>query len=131
MRVLCPPVTDYLMMEAVHAAGGKKAAAKASCKRRFCTYHDGEDDGQEGGFEDPENSQAYNLDESEEMNPPQRNVAEIAEVWLVLGWHQEQLDPVPELRNTAKIIHKTCQRLTGRLPSGWFRPEGNKVMETK
>lgn len=51
------------------------------------TNHHGEDDGQEGGFEDPEDGQAGDLDQREEVHPPQRDVAEVGEVRLVLGRH--------------------------------------------
>lgn len=65
-------------------------------------YHDGEDDGEEGGFEDPEYGQADDLQEGEEMDPPERHVAQVGKVRLVLRWHQEQLDPVPELLEKEK-----------------------------
>lgn len=31
------------------------------------------------------------------MDPPQRHVPQEGEVWLVLGWHQVELDALPEL----------------------------------
>ncbi len=63
----------------------------------FSTYHNREYDGQEGGFEDPEDSQTCDLYQCEEVYLPQRNMAEVGEVGLVLGWHHIQLNPVPEL----------------------------------
>lgn len=60
--------------------------------------HDGEDDGEEGGFEDPEDGEADDLQQCEQVNSPEWNMAQVGVVRLVLRWHQEQLDPVPELR---------------------------------
>lgn len=51
------------------------------------TNHHGEDYGQEGGFENPEDGQAGDLNQREEVHPPQGDVAEVGEVRLVLGWH--------------------------------------------
>lgn len=72
-------------------------SSKAVSQTCSITYHNGEDDGQEGGFEDPEHSQTYDLDQCEQVYPPQRNVAEVGEVGLVFGRHHVQLNPVPEL----------------------------------
>lgn len=71
--------------------------------------HDREDDGEEGGFEDPEDGEADDLQQSEQMNSSQRNMTQVGVVWLVLRWHQEQFDPVPELwheRRNVSIIHQ-------------------------
>lgn len=73
--------------------------------RCFSTDHDGEDNGHEGGFEDPEDSQAGNLDQCEEMDPPQGDVAEVGEVRLVLRGHQVELDPIPELSRKQEAAH--------------------------
>lgn len=59
--------------------------------------HDGEHDGEEGGFEDPEDGEADDLQQREQVNSPEWNMAQVGVVWLVLCWHEEQLDPVPEL----------------------------------
>lgn len=61
------------------------------------TYHNREDDGQEGGFQDPEHSQTDDLDQCEQVHSPQRNMTEVRKVWLVLRWHHVQFNPVPEL----------------------------------
>ena len=61
-------------------------------------YHDGEDDGSHGGFEDPEHGQADDLHQREEVDAAQRNVPQEDVVGLVLGWHEEELAAVPELR---------------------------------
>lgn len=74
------------------------------------TYHNWEDDSQEGGFEDPEHSQTYNLDEREQVDPPQRNVAQEGEIRLVLGRHHVQLDPVPELWRMEETRWQKCER---------------------
>lgn len=63
----------------------------------FVTYHNREDDCQEGGFEDPEHTQTYDLDQCEQVYLPQRNMAKVGVVGLVLGRHHVQLNPVPEL----------------------------------
>lgn len=63
----------------------------------FYAHHDWEDDGKECGFEDPEDSQTDQLDEGEQMDPPERHMPQEGEVWLVLGWHQVELDALPEL----------------------------------
>lgn len=54
-------------------------------------YHDGKDDGGHGGLEDPQEGQAQGLDEGEEVDASLWDVAQVDEVWLVLGRHQEQL----------------------------------------
>lgn len=46
-------------------------------------YHDREYDGSHGRFEDPEEGQAHHLQEGEEVDPAQRDVAQVDEVWLV------------------------------------------------
>lgn len=63
----------------------------------FSTHHYWEDDGKEGRLEDPEDSQAHDLDQGEEVDPPQRHVPQEGEVRLVLGRHQVELDALPEL----------------------------------
>lgn len=60
-------------------------------------YHDGEDDGSHGGFEDPEHSQADDLHQGEEVDAAQRDMPQEHVVGLVLGRHQEELAAIPEL----------------------------------
>lgn len=60
-------------------------------------YHHRKDDGGSGRFNDPEEHQAGELDEGEQVNLPQRNMSQVDEVWLVLSWHPKQLQPVEEL----------------------------------
>lgn len=67
-------------------------------------HHDWEDDGEEGGLEDPEDGQTRDLDEGEEMDASQRDVTQEGEVRLVFGWHQIQLDPLPELEQKHVLI---------------------------
>lgn len=74
------------------------------------TYHNRKDDSQEGGFEDPEHSQTYDLDQREQVYPPQRNMAEVGEVRLVLGRHHVQLNPVPELWRMDGTRWQKCER---------------------
>lgn len=70
---------------------------KSVLQMYFTTYHNREDDGQEGGFEGPEHSQTCDLDQCEQVYPPQRNMTKVGEIGLVLRWHHVQLNPVPEL----------------------------------
>ena len=63
-------------------------------------YHDREEDGQNGGLENPKDSQTDDLDQGEEVDPPQRHVTQEREVRLVLGRHHVQLDPLPELQGS-------------------------------
>lgn len=63
----------------------------------FSTNHDREDDGHEGGLEDPQDGQTGDLDQREEVDPSEGDVAEIGKVRLVLRGHQIELDPIPEL----------------------------------
>lgn len=61
-------------------------------------HHHGEDDGGGGGLDDPEQHQAGELHQREHVDLPQRHVAQVDQIGLVLGGHAEQLDPVKELR---------------------------------
>lgn len=67
-------------------------------------YHDREDDGHHSGLEDPEDGEADDLHQSEEVDPPQGHVAEEDIVWLVLGRHQEELAAIPELRGNRQVL---------------------------
>ncbi len=67
------------------------------------SHHDREDDGGHSGLEDPEDGQTCDLHHSEEVHAPQRYVTQEHEIWLVLGWHEEQLHPLPELNQTGKL----------------------------
>lgn len=81
-------------------------------------YHDGKDDGGHGGLEDPQEGQAQGLDEGEEVDASLWDVAQVDEVRLVLGGHQEQLQSVHELAGsteanfTRKIIR--CESAENR-----------------
>lgn len=76
--------------------------------RVVARYHDGEDDGSHGGLEDPQEGQAQGLDEGEEVDASLWDVAQVDEVRLVLGGHQEQLQPVHELAGSGKIFRCQC-----------------------
>ena len=71
-------------------------------KRVFCVfaYHHGEHHGCGRGLDDPQQNQTGQLDQREDMDLPQRNVAQVDQIWLVLGRHSEQLDTVKELWRT-------------------------------
>lgn len=68
------------------------------------THHYWEDDGEEGGLQDPEDSQTDDLNEGEKMDASQRNVTQEGEVRLVFGRHQIQLDPLPELEQKNSLV---------------------------
>lgn len=72
-------------------------------------YHDGEDDGGHGGLEDPQESQTQGLDEGEEVDASLRDVAQVDQVGLVLGRHQEQLQPVHELVESGDAKINRCE----------------------
>lgn len=76
--------------------------------------HDGEDDGEEGGFEDPEDGEADDLQQCEQVNSPERNVTQVGVIRLVLRRHQKQLDSVPELREDKSVNHVPEQGLLTR-----------------
>lgn len=61
------------------------------------THHHGKDDGGPGGLDHPQQDQAAQLDDGEEVHLPQGYMTEIDEVWLVLGRHAEKCDAVKEL----------------------------------
>lgn len=61
-------------------------------------YHHGEDDCGPGRLDDPQQDQAAELDDGEEVHLPQRDVAKVDEVWLMLGRHAKQLQAVEKLQ---------------------------------
>lgn len=42
------------------------------------------------------------------MDTSQGDVSQEGEVWLVFGWHQVQLDPLPELKHKKKCVLGKC-----------------------
>lgn len=66
-----------------YGRGGKAQAAEGRDGKENVTYHDREYDSSHGGLEDPEEGQAHHLQEGEEMDPAQRDVAQVDEVRLV------------------------------------------------
>lgn len=84
---------DAQGMRGQHPARHQSSAAQL----QGMSYHHWENNSGHGGLEDPEEGQAQQLDDSEEVYPAQGHVAEVGEVWLVLGWHQEQPHAVCEL----------------------------------
>lgn len=68
------------------------------------TDHNREDDGSHSGLEDPEERQAKYLDESEQMDLPQWHMPQVDQVWLVFGWHEEQLESVHKLRTKEQYL---------------------------
>lgn len=61
-------------------------------------YHHGEDDGGPGRLDDPQQDQAAELDDGEEVHLPQRDVAKVDEVWLMLGRHAEKPQAIEKLQ---------------------------------
>lgn len=70
-----------------------------SC-RALVSHHDRENDGRHGGLEDPEQRQAQDLDEGEEVDLPEGDVPQVHQVGLVLGRHQQQLETIHELQES-------------------------------
>lgn len=74
------------------------------------SHHDREDDGSHGRLEDPEEGQTHRLDEGEEVDASLGDVPQVDQIRLVLGWHQEELQPVHELtqahRHTGQSGHE-------------------------
>lgn len=60
-------------------------------------YHHRKNDGSLGGLDDPEQDQAAELDDGEQMHLPQGYMAKVDEVRLMFGWHAKQPQPVKEL----------------------------------
>lgn len=61
-------------------------------------YHHGKHDSRCRGLDDPEQHQTRELHQREDVDLPQRHVAQIDQVGLVLGRHAKQLDSVKELQ---------------------------------
>ena len=61
------------------------------------TYHEREDDGRLGCLDEPKKDKAGELDQGEEMDPPELDMAEVHVVRLMFGWDQVQEDAVHEL----------------------------------
>lgn len=74
-------------------------------RRTHSDYHHGEDDGGLGGLDDPEQDQAAELNDGEEVHLPQWDVTKVDEVRLMFGRHAEQPQTVKELHRRKQIIH--------------------------
>ena len=61
----------------------KAQAAKGRDAKEDVAYHDREYDSSHGRLEDPEEGQAHHLQEGEQMDPAQRDVAQVDKVRLV------------------------------------------------
>lgn len=61
-------------------------------------YHHGEHDRCSRDLDDPEHHQTGELHQGEDVDLPQRHVAQINQIRLVLGRHTKQLDSVKELQ---------------------------------
>lgn len=67
------------------------------------SYHDREYDGGHGGLEDPQQSQAEDLDEGEEVDLPEGNVSQVNQVRLMFRRHQKQLKTIHELQKRTEV----------------------------
>lgn len=80
------------------------------------SHHHGEDNGGRRDLDDPEDDEAGQLDHGEDVDLPERHVAQVDQVRLVLGGHAEQLDAVKELQSRGDVTTASSskQRLTLR-----------------
>lgn len=62
-------------------------------------YHHGENDSSGQRFDDPEQNQAAELGDGEQVNLPQRDVSQIDKIWLVLRGHTDEFQAVKELKD--------------------------------
>lgn len=76
----------------------------------FLSHHHGEDDGSGRGLDGPEDDEAGQLHHSEDVDLPQRDVAQVDEVRLVFGRHAEQFDPVEQLQRDREVKDTETQR---------------------
>lgn len=70
------------------------------------SHHDREDDGSHSGLEDPQQSQAEDLDKGEEVNLPQGNVSQVNQVWLMFCGHQKKFKTIHKLQKSTEIYNK-------------------------
>ena len=54
-------------------------------------------------LDEPENDEAYQLDDCEEMDSGERNLSQIWVVWLILLGHEEQEESVKELETIQRV----------------------------
>lgn len=88
------------------------------------SHHHGEDDGGAGSFDGPEQDEAEQLDEGEEVHLAQGHVAQVDEVRLVLGRHPEQLQAVEELRGKGRRRHLGAAKAPGAAEVWSFQGQG-------
>lgn len=77
------------------------------------SHHHGEDDGGGRDLDGPEDDEAGQLNHGEDVDLPQRDVAQVDQVRLVFGRHAEQFDPVEQLQD--RRTHETSETLKHRL----------------
>lgn len=88
------------------------------------SYHDREYDGGHSGFEDPQQSQAEDLDEGEEVDLPEGNVSQVNQVRLMFRRHQKQLKTIHKLqKNNTSMQHTTDVYAHTRLTVYWEKKE--------
>lgn len=85
-------------------------------------HHHGEDDGGACRLDGPEDDKAAELDRGEDVDLPQRDVAQVDQVRLVLGRHAEQLDPIEELRDGEELELCRQKRTPGQTDRWTWMP---------
>lgn len=89
IALVCSEQIQYNTGQLHKSEGGVGASA----------HHHGENNGSRRRLDHPEQHQARELGDSEQVNLSQWDVTQVDEVWLVLCRHAEQLEAVEELRN--------------------------------
>ena len=74
-------------------------------------HHDREDDGSDSGLKDPEEGETESLYEGKQVDATLGNVAQVDQVRLVLGRHQEKLQAIHELMD--RQSHRSKARIHG------------------
>lgn len=82
------------------------------------SHHHGEDNSGGRGLDGPEDDEAGQLHHGEDVDLPQRDVAQVDQVRLVFGRHAEQFDAVEQLQDGQTDIRdtetQTADGLAGR-----------------
>lgn len=62
------------------------------------SYHHGEADGDDlDCLDDPQNGQTQDLDDGEDVDPPERHVTNVRKIGLVFDWLDEEEEAVHQL----------------------------------
>ncbi len=66
-----------------------RRAKLSICKKKKTFIH----------YVDPKDVKKKHLNDSEKVDLLERHVSQVVVVWLVLGWHEEEANPVDELHS--------------------------------